>query len=55
MTSGGEIRKSLEATRPTTLLSTRKINIGSWNVRTMYETGKTSSRDEKIQLDHFRN
>ncbi|CAB4034300.1 endonuclease-reverse transcriptase, partial [Paramuricea clavata] len=42
MTSGGENWKSLKATRPITLLSTRKINIGTWNVRTMYETGKTA-------------
>ena len=28
---------------PTTLLSTRKnLNIGTWNVRTMYEAGKTA-------------
>lgn len=38
----GEIQKSREATRPATLLSTRAANnIGTWNVRTMYETGKT--------------
>lgn len=37
----GESRKSPEATRPSTLLNTRAINIGTWNVRTMYETGKT--------------
>ena len=31
-----------EATMPTTLLLTRKnLNIGTWNVRTMYEAGKT--------------
>ena len=31
----------LEATRPTTILSTRATtNIATWNVRTMYEAGK---------------
>lgn len=33
----------LEATRPTTIISTRTTtNIGTWNVRTMFETGKTA-------------
>ena len=47
MTSCGESRK--EATMPMTLLSTRKtMNIGTWNVRTMYEAGKTRAlRDTK--------
>ena len=37
----GQSRK--EATMPTTLLSTRtNLNIGTWNVRTMYEAGKTA-------------
>ncbi|KAK7113089.1 hypothetical protein V1264_012440 [Littorina saxatilis] len=40
MTRCGESRE--EATKPTTLLSTRKTTIGTWNVRTMYETGKTA-------------
>ena len=41
MTCCGESRK--EATMPKTLLSTRKtLNIGTWNVRTMYEAGKTA-------------
>ncbi|KAK7110325.1 hypothetical protein V1264_014219 [Littorina saxatilis] len=40
MTLCGESRK--EATKPTTLLSTRKTTIGTWNVRTMYEPGKTA-------------
>ena len=39
MTLGGESRK--EATKPNILLATRKIRIGTWNVRTMYESGKT--------------
>ena len=41
MTCCGESRK--EATMPMTFLSTRKtLNIGTWNVRTMYEAGKTA-------------
>lgn len=33
----------LEATRPTTIISTRTTtNIGTWNVRTIFETGKTA-------------
>ena len=31
-----------EATRRTPLLSSRSINVGTWNVRTMFETGKTA-------------
>ena len=38
MKLGGESRK--EATKLTTLLTTRKITIGTWNVRTMYVAGK---------------
>ena len=42
MTFCGESQEPLEATGPTILLSTRKnITIGTWNVRTMYQTGKT--------------
>ena len=41
MTRIGESRK--EATLPTTILSTRAtIKIGTWNVKTMYEIGKTA-------------
>ena len=41
MTCCDESRK--EATMPMTLLSTWKtLNIGTWNVRTMYEAGKTA-------------
>lgn len=32
---------NLEATRPNTLLGKRAIRMGTWNVRTMYKTGKT--------------
>ncbi|CAH8678058.1 unnamed protein product [Schistosoma haematobium] len=43
MTLHGESRIPSEATRPMPLLTTRaKIFIGTWNVRTMWETGKTS-------------
>ena len=41
MTCCGDSRK--EATMPMTVLSTRKtLNIGTWNVPTMYEAGKTA-------------
>ncbi|CAH8515125.1 unnamed protein product [Schistosoma haematobium] len=43
MTLHGESRVPSEVTRPMPLLTTRaKIFIGTWNVRTMWETGKTS-------------
>lgn len=43
MTQGGERQKHLKATLPTTILSTRAITtIGTWNVRTTYEVGKTA-------------
>ena len=32
---------TLEATRPNTLLGKRAIRMGTWNVRTMFEMGKT--------------
>ena len=42
MTQGGESRKLPETTLPTTILSTRATTtIGTWNVRTMFEAGKT--------------
>ena len=42
MTCLGE-SQTMEATAPTTLLSTRKpMKIGNWNVRTLYETGKAA-------------
>ncbi|XP_065261983.1 uncharacterized protein LOC135879876 [Emys orbicularis] len=40
MALGVESRE--EATKPITLLATRRITIGTWNVRTMYESRKTS-------------
>ena len=41
MTQDGESRK--EAILPTTILSTRAtIKIGTWNVQTMYQAGKTA-------------
>jgi len=36
-----ENRMTLEATRPNTLLGKRAIGMGTWNVRAIYETGKT--------------
>ncbi|KAK6999869.1 acyl-CoA:glycerol-3-phosphate acyltransferase, partial [Biomphalaria glabrata] len=40
----GESQSHLEADRPKTIISTRTTTttIGTWNVRTMYETGKTA-------------
>ena len=40
MTPCSESRE--KAARSTPLLSTKTINVGTWNVRTMYETGKTA-------------
>ncbi|XP_073714068.1 uncharacterized protein [Misgurnus anguillicaudatus] len=40
MTLCSENQGKLEAAGPTYLLSARAINIGTWNVRTMYEAGK---------------
>ena len=43
MTPSGESRNYLEAIRSSTILSTRTtLTIGTWNVRTMYEVGKTA-------------
>ena len=41
MKPGGESQGSLEATRRITPLLTKVTSIGTWNVRTMFETGKT--------------
>ena len=49
MTPYGESRMTLEATRPNTLLGKRAIRMGTWNVRTMYETGKTSQIAAEIR------
>ncbi|XP_073668552.1 uncharacterized protein [Paramisgurnus dabryanus] len=53
MKSGGQ--NQLEANRRTTILSSRTTtNIGTWNVRTMFQTGKTSevaAEMQKYQLD----
>lgn len=43
MTSDSESQRHLEAVRPKTIISTRTTTtIATWNVRTMYETGKTA-------------
>ena len=42
MTSCGESRKNTKATGLSTFLSTKHINMGTWNVRTMYQTGMTA-------------
>ncbi|KAH3739289.1 hypothetical protein DPMN_045939 [Dreissena polymorpha] len=56
MTPDGESQCQLEAIMPKTIISTRiTTTIGTWNVRTMYETGKTSVRiDEEVQPHHPR-
>lgn len=38
----GESQRQKETTRLKTLLGPRNINIGTWNVRTMDEAGKTA-------------
>ena len=45
MTSRSQTRK--EASRPTSLLSSRHLRMGSWNVRTLYETGKLALLKEE--------
>ena len=42
MTSCGESRRPPEAIGPNTLSLTRKTIIGTWNVKTMYQSGKTA-------------
>ena len=42
MTPCGKNRKSTEATGLSTNLSTKHINIETWNVRTICQTGKTA-------------
>jgi len=48
MTPCSESRKNTEATGLSTLLPTKHINMGTWNVRTMYQTGKTAQVAVKI-------
>ena len=40
---------TLEATSRNTLLRKRAIRMGSWNVRTMFETGKTFQVAAKVR------
>ena len=48
MTRDGQSRK--EAVLPTTILSTKATTkIGTWNVRTMYESGKTAQVANEMQ------
>ena len=47
----GESRKA--ATKPTTLLTTRKITIGTWNVRTMYEAGKMAQVSAEMRRNRL--
>ncbi|KAK7097079.1 hypothetical protein V1264_004109 [Littorina saxatilis] len=43
MKHSGESQMPLETTEPTTIMSTRTTTtLGTWNVRTMFETGKTA-------------
>lgn len=50
MTPNSESQTYLEATRSTTIICTRTtINIGTWNVRTMVETGKTAQVAAKMR------
>lgn len=51
----GESRKSPEATRLNILLGSRTINLGTWNVRTMYEAGKTAQVETRQQTTETRN
>ena len=49
MTCCGESRK--EATMPMTLISTRTtLNIGTWNVQTMNEAGKTAQVTAEMRI-----
>ena len=52
MTPFGESRRILEATRSTTHLAIRAINVGTGNIRTTYEKGKTTqaTRNEELEL-----
>ncbi|KAH3857663.1 hypothetical protein DPMN_100274 [Dreissena polymorpha] len=50
MTPDGESQCQLEPIPPKTIISTRTNNtIGTWNVRTMYETDKTAQVAAEIR------
>jgi len=50
MTPGSESQVHLEAARPTTIISPRTTTtIETWNVRTMYKTGKTAQAATKTR------
>ena len=50
MTPGSESQVQLEATRLTTIISPRTTTTtGTWNIRTMYETGKTAQVTTKMR------
>ncbi|XP_028649227.2 LOW QUALITY PROTEIN: uncharacterized protein LOC114645554 [Erpetoichthys calabaricus] len=51
MTLEGESQK--EAIEPTNLLSTRRTLIGTWNVRTMYETGKMAQVAAEMEKNNL--
>ncbi|KAK6975851.1 hypothetical protein BgiMline_022236 [Biomphalaria glabrata] len=47
----GECQSHLEANKPKTIISTRTTTtIGTWNVRTMYETGKTAQVAAEMKM-----
>lgn len=53
MTLCRESREPTEATRLISLLSIRIIEVGTWNLWTMYETGKTSQVAAEIKCCHL--
>ena len=42
----------MEAARPSTPFSTKPINMGTWNVRTVYQTGKVAH--EAAEMTHYK-